>query len=246
MHTPTQNRAWRLIERIGPPSSLFDISWFDAAITEFPGERLLVRLRPDSPAVVLGSSQNLDAVDRRVANDFGLTIVRRRSGGGAVWLDDELAWFDVVVPLGDTLADADVQRAFLWLGDLWAKVLRAHLPHCSVIEVHRGALGRNAVNKVICFAGLGPGEVIVNGRKVVGISQRRTRNYTLFQCGLLLGWNPAPLVELMRPALGAAGLGAGPSDLADLIRELRNVCTGLVDAALADAFADALLAEVRL
>lgn len=34
----------------------------------------------------------------------------------------------------------------------------------------------------MCFAGVGAGEVLLDGRKVVGISQRRARDGARFQC----------------------------------------------------------------
>ena len=49
----------------------------------------------------------------------------------------------------------------------------------------------------ICFAGIGPGEVTVDGRKVVGLAQRRTRAGALFQCAALLRWDPAEMVRLV-------------------------------------------------
>ena len=37
---------------------------------------------------------------------------------------------------------------------------------------------------LVCFAGVGPGEVLAGGRKLVGISQRRTRAGARFQCAV--------------------------------------------------------------
>jgi lipoate-protein ligase A len=85
-------------------------------------------------------------------------------------------------------------------------------------EVHRGAMVRNRWSSVICFAGIGPGEVLAGGRKVVGVSQRRTRSMARFQTAALLHWRPAllaalcgiaPLGRPLEPALvdGALGLG---------------------------------------
>ncbi len=36
------------------------------------------------------------------------------------------------------------------------------------------------------------------GRKLVGISQRRTRSWARFQCAVYRRWDPAALVELLR------------------------------------------------
>ena len=59
----------------------------------------------------------------------------------------------------------------------------------------------------MCFAGIGPGEVTVDGRKVVGLAQRRTRAGALFQCAALLRWDPKEMARLAGlDAEAAAGL----------------------------------------
>ncbi len=51
--------------------------------------------------------------------------------------------------------------------------------------------------ELVCFAGIGPGEVLLGGRKLVGISQRRTRNGSRFQCMVHTRWSPDVLVDLL-------------------------------------------------
>ena len=48
--------------------------------------------------------------------------------------------------------------------------------------VHRGAPRHADLGRAVCFAGIGSGEVGVGDRKVVGLSQRRTRDWARFQC----------------------------------------------------------------
>ena len=132
------------------------------------GERTLTWCDVDGPSLVLGSAQR----DEVVAGT-GLDVVRRRSGGGAVLLvPGQAVWADVTIPAGDPLWETDVGRAFWWLGDVWAAALGS-LGVDAV--VHRGPLVKSRWSQQVCFAGLGSGEVTVGGRKVVGISQRRTR-----------------------------------------------------------------------
>jgi lipoate-protein ligase A len=146
----------------------------------------------ETPALVLGSTQ---------ADVKG--SVRRRSGGGAVWLaPEDQVWVDVVVPAGDRLWDDDVAKAFWWLGDVWAAAL-ASLDVADTV-VHRGPLVTTPWSGDVCFAGLGPGEVTVGGRKVVGMAQRRTREAALFQCAVPLHWDPSPIVSMMGLADEAA------------------------------------------
>ena len=51
--------------------------------------------------------------------------------------------------------------------------------------------------RLVCFAGTAPGEITLAGRKLVGISQRRTRAGSRFQCAVHTTWSPDLLVELL-------------------------------------------------
>lgn len=94
-------------------------------------------------------------------------------------------WVDLVIPRDDPLWSDDVGRATWWVGECWAAALGALRVGGAV--VHRGAMVHSRWSERACFAGLGPGEVTVRGRKVVGIAQRRTRFGALFQCAVPLG-----------------------------------------------------------
>lgn len=159
-------------------------------------ERRLVVCRPSTPALVLGSVQAEADFDREVLTARGLEVVRRRSGGGAVLVrPDNLLWTEVVLPASDPLWEADVGRSFLWLGRAWAEALRL----CGIERagVYEGPLIHSRWSRRICFAGLGPGEVTVAGRKVVGLSQRRTREGAVFHGATLLDWDPADIVSVV-------------------------------------------------
>ena len=180
-------------------------------------------------AIVLGSTQAITDVDVDRAAVQRVEVVRRRSGGGAVLLmPGGQLWIDVVVPRDDSLWDDDVARAAHWLGGVWARALDAigHGP----AEVHRGPMVTTSLSSVICFAGLGPGEVTVDGRKVVGVSQRRTRGAARFQCAVPGMWDRELTHELLAP--GIARMGADGSAIA----------VGTVDALedLLDAFVESL------
>lgn len=152
-----------------------------------PTGRLVRRCEPTAAAVVLGSTQ--PEAPAPPAPVGALAVVRRRSGGGAVLVEPGgVLWVDVVVARDDALWDDDVGRAFHWLGDVWVAAIGE-----GRAVAHRGALRTTRWSRAVCFAGLGPGEVTVDGRKVVGISQRRTRDGALFQCAALLVWDPRPL-----------------------------------------------------
>lgn len=171
-----------------------------------------------SAAIVLGSTQAAATVDAASAAAAGLAVARRRSGGGAVLVrPGEVLWLDVVIPRGDARWDDDVVRSSAWLGALFVEVLAAVGLGGAV--AHTGPLVRAPWSRLACFAALGPGEVSLEGRKVVGISQRRTREMARFQCALMVGGNPAELADhLVLPTAEAAGLRQHLASRAGVVR----------------------------
>lgn len=180
-------------------------------------------LEVERPAIVLGSAQRDTILDRAEADRNGIDIVRRRSGGGAVWLDPvSITWIDVILPVGDPLWADDVGRAGLWLGEVWCDAL-ADLG-VDGAEVYRGPMRRDPVAQLVCFAGLTAGELIRGDRKIVGVSARRTRHGARFQCSVLHEWNPDRLLSVLdldgaerevladRARRRAAGVGAVPAE----------------------------------
>lgn len=156
----------------------------------------------DRPALVLGSNQDDAVVDPVACRRNGVEVVRRRSGGGAVLLrPDEAGWLDAIVPCGGPGWTTDVQRQMVWLGARLARVLTdlgAIEP--DRLRVHEGAMVRTAWSATVCFDGVGAGEVLLDGAKLVGISQRRTRGWARLQCSWYVRHEPDELLQLLRPA----------------------------------------------
>ena len=148
--------------------------------------------------LVLGSRQTIDLVDRAAVDEAGVDVVVRRSGGGVVLVEPGNAlWIDAFVPRGDAQWDDDVGRAAWWLGDAWAAAIG------GPAHVHRGPMIRTEWSDLICFGGLGPGEVTLGGTsgtrspKLVGISQRRTAAGALLQSVAFSEWDPVGTLRLL-------------------------------------------------
>lgn len=124
-----------------------------------------------SPVLVLGGSQSSDVLN--LGSLEGLTVRRRRGGGGLVFLQPGDIWVDWWIPASDQRWSRDVYVSSLRCGYDWHAVL---LPRVKgQLNVHEGSLEGETAHRVICFAGKGPGEVFVDGRKAVGVTQWRVR-----------------------------------------------------------------------
>ena len=174
--------------------------------------------RATEPALVLGSGQH---PPEGWAPPPGLALVRRGTGGGAVLCDADYLMLDITLPAGDPRVLADVTESYRWLAERLAEALGGR----ALVEP--AALDRDVreAGRIACFAGLGPYELLDgDGRKLVGLAQRRRAGGTLFQAAAYLGGDRRPLADLLwlddatrrdvRDRLGrTAVLGAGGLDL---------------------------------
>jgi lipoate-protein ligase A len=223
---------WQVHEEWGKVADLHAASarLLSGASSE-PPRRTVRVLHATDRAVVLGSAQPDSHVDVAAARALGTEVVRRRSGGGAVLVRPGLViWIDVVVPADDRLWEADVGRAFWWLGSGWVAALAD--AGLDGADMWRGGLVRSRWSDRVCFAGVGAGEVTVGGRKAVGISQRRSRVGVLFQCAVPVTWDPKPLIDLL--VLDPAERAAAVADLADAAVGVGSTVAGQLAPALLD------------
>ena len=194
--------------------------------------------RPTDAALVLGRGQRADLFD---ASE--LPVLGRFSGGGAVLLDDGMLSLDVIVPTGHPLLAGDLSAPFERVGQVWAHALSAlGVPG---VAVHRGpsttprkVSDRDRLLAAICYATLGRGEVTSNGRKIVGLAQRRRRHGALLQCGLLRRWQPAALLralgadaadeQISTAAVGLDELVTNPPSDAHIIGAVEQALTGVM------------------
>ncbi len=216
----------------------YDLVVAESTAAEFHARSVPEPARPEiwlhgitRPALVLGSTQSPDLVDHDACRAAGVDVVRRRSGGGAVLLvPGDVAWIDVIVPRGAAGWADDVHGPMVWLG----RGLETALGALGVggVGVHEGKLRSTPWSALVCFDGLGPGEVLVGGHKLIGMSQRRTRGWARLQCCWYSRHDHADLVALL-----AADVRPPPDHLGPVA-----TLPGAVGARLPDALREILVA----
>ncbi len=170
-------------------------------------EPTMIVARVTRPTLVLGSAQA-----RGVINDAAVgvtTVRRRRGGGGVVLLQPRDLWVDWWIPHGDERWDADVHGSSLRAGGWWIEALTPFVD--APLVVHEGALEGPMAFRVVCFAGRGPGEVFLDGRKIVGVTQWRVREGVFLSSVLRAGATTDVLAYLVHVPDGLAeALDPGP------------------------------------
>lgn len=141
---------------------------------------------------MLGCSQRAlrDDIERRLHGRADLTV--RESGGGAVLTGPWLVSVSVVVPPEHSWVCNGLIDSYRHLGQLHVEVLNEFgvaaraLPPQELPRAHEAS----AVSRVnwACFGGLSPWELVnTEGRKLVGLAQRRCRTGVLLVAGTLVG-----------------------------------------------------------
>lgn len=154
-------------------------------------------------ALIVGSSQSVSLIDEQCASRNGVDVVRRRSGGGLVYVDPvDSVWIDITIPVNDSFWAVDVTTSMMWLGQVFVDALSPWVK----AEVYSSSYKAGDFGRAVCFASQSPGEVFVGDHKLVGISQRRTRDGARFQCVVYRQWNPEPWLPCVADAHAALGV----------------------------------------
>jgi lipoate-protein ligase A len=134
---------------------------------------------------------------------LGMDVVRRPTGGRAVWHAREVT-YTVACPGGL----ASLRESYLEIHGMIREALRS-LGVPAEIAPPGGA---TRVDAGACFARPVGGEIVVGGRKVVGSAQLRQGDALLQHGSILLGNDQSPV--------GAVTLGAVPPDLAQPLHSI--------------------------
>jgi lipoate-protein ligase A len=127
-----------------------------------------VRLYGWRPAAVsLGRSQTEADVDLDAARAWGLDVVRRATGGGAILHNESEVTYAVVLPLDHPGLPRDITGSFAFVSDGVVRALR-HLGLPAQIETVP-----DNTRETLCYVRRQGTNVVVNGRKISGGAQRR-------------------------------------------------------------------------
>ena len=165
------------------------------------------------------------------AADRGIDVVRRPTGGRSVFHWRELT-YSVTAPAE---ALGGLRDTYLKINRALATGLRGLGAPAEVVEARRSGPGPRPTVRA-CFRDPLPGEVVADGRKLIGSAQWRDGE-ALLQHGSLLLHNDQSIVEDLRVG-GPGSLVVPAAGLAEFLNPLPDIET--ISHALAASFSDEL------
>ena len=212
--------AWRVITDVGHDAARNMALDHALARSVADGEAVLRLYGWARPSVSFG--RNEPAAGRYswpAARERGIDYVRRPTGGRAVLHADELT-YAVVAPSG---ALGGARAAYRRINEALAEALRAL---GASVEVAREGVTLSP-DAGPCFRAPAAGEVVVEGRKLVGSAQARIDGALLQHGSIILSGDQSLLEELKLPpqnataqdGQGSGGAAASAACLGDLLGE---------------------------
>ena len=175
---------WRLIReatgRTGAENMASDAALL--AESNVTGQAFLRLYRFDPPCLSLGRNEPADQYDQDAIARLGLDVVRRPTGGRAVWHQDEVT-YAVVAPIA---VFGGVRTAYHAIHERLALALRSLGVDATLALDHPATPSRLLQHPAPCFAAPSGGEVLVAGRKLIGSAQVRMRSAFLQHGSILL------------------------------------------------------------
>jgi len=210
---------------VDPPLPGVENMAWDHALALEAGEGGVLRWYGwDAPTISFGRNEPVPGhVAERVGEAGFPHLVRRPTGGRAVLHDQELT-YALVVP----------GRSGMGPRHLYARVHEGIVAGFRALGIPAARVERGAVlppHAGPCFQAAAPGEVTLDGRKLVGSAQARMAGALLQHGSILLGGDQSRLDGLLgrapgEPAATLADLPGGPPPLDLLSRALSDGIVG--------------------
>jgi lipoyl(octanoyl) transferase len=215
--------VWRLISHEARPGSwnmaVDDVLMESVRLGGAPTLRLYAW---DPPCLSFGRNQPaLDRYPREELAAAGVDIVRRQTGGRAVLHDQELT-YTVVAP---ARLFGSAREAYRTINDVFVRALQMLGVEASV---HATAEAAPLLSTTPCFAEPAAGEVVADGRKLIGSAQVHRAGVLLQHGSLQL--RRSPILDRV-PSSVAELLDGGASYLQPLLP--RTASAGEIEAAIA-------------
>lgn len=149
-------------------------------------------------AIILGIGQPSSQIDVDASRAANCDVLRRISGGTAVFHDEQTVSFQLVLPENHPFLSRDVHVNYQRIASIIVSMLGSFGVPSRPASLEEAKADSPPVGlEAICFSSLSPYEVVSGGRKLVGLSQVRRRTVSALQGMLYLRNCPAKSAQLV-------------------------------------------------
>ncbi|RDI92434.1 biotin/lipoate A/B protein ligase [Thermosipho africanus Ob7] len=132
-----------------------------------------------NPTLSLGKNQSVDVVNTTYLKENGIDCVKRPTGGRAVLHSKELT-YSFIIPNTDPLFRLSVLKLYKEISTIIVEALNnIGIPAEIVSHSSRG-------NTQLCFDAPSWYEIVLNGKKIIGSAQMRTKSFVLQHGSIVL------------------------------------------------------------
>ncbi len=155
--------------------------------------------RWDPYTVSLGYHQDISEIDHKKCEQMGYGIVRRETGGRAVFHSEELT-YSMVIPASSSYYSDSIMEVYNRISRVLVKALRAS--GISDADLKKGKapdfreLYKEKISSV-CFSSTSTYEVVIEDKKLVGSAQKRLKDSVLQHGSILVGKKHLELIDLL-------------------------------------------------
>lgn len=196
------SQRWRLL-LTGPASGPRNMALDEAILLLHAQSRIPPTLRLyewHPPCISIGYFQSVQEVDLERCREWGLSMVRRPTGGRAVLHEEEVA-YSLVALQQNPLVSGGITESYHKISQALVEGLR-RLGLAAKAEPGARLKRTSPTRSPACFDAISPYEVTIEDRKVVGSAQVRRQGALLQHGSILLGLDGAKLFSLLRTPQG--------------------------------------------
>jgi len=154
-----------------------------------------------APSLTLGYFQKSSDVDGAACARMGIPVIRRLTGGRAVFHDRELT-FSVIMPVPQG-SRGSVRETFRSINQALLEGLASFGVQGNFARPSRE--GKKSASSPVCFKAPSQYEVLLEGRKVLGSAQTRRKGVLLQQGALLLSLDRETMARCFGRDSGSSG-----------------------------------------
>lgn len=177
-------------------------AFFNMALDEAICDAVLEQISPptlrfyqwDCPSVSIGYFQPADDIDHEYCALKGYPVVRRQTGGRAIFHDDELTYSFSASHSHPLFAGSLIDNYTVISRALLKGLHLAGIEAAISLERKRDAAHRDPA----CFQSLSFGEITVRGSKVIGSAQKRCVNGFMQHGSIVLGSDRKEIANILK------------------------------------------------